>query len=61
MQKVAMVVPAAEARMAKLVAEEETAGMRLGIIMERTAKMVLGAASKFNVFQCPTESDGAMK
>jgi hypothetical protein len=53
MQKVAMVVPAAEVRMAKLVAEEETAEVRLGIIMERTARMVLGAAGKFNVLPVP--------
>jgi hypothetical protein len=50
---VAMVVPAAEVRMAKLVAEEETVEMRLGIVMERTARVVLGAASRFNVLHVP--------
>jgi hypothetical protein len=48
-----MVVPVAEVRMAKLVAGEETAEMRLGIVMERTAKMVLGVASKFSVLPVP--------
>ena len=44
---------AAEVRMAKLVAEEGTVEMRRSIMMERTARMVLGAASKFNVLQVP--------
>ncbi len=48
-----MVVPAAEVRTAKLVAEEETVEMRLGIAMERTESMVLGAASKFTVLYVP--------
>jgi hypothetical protein len=47
------VARAAEVRMAKLVAEEETVEMQLGIAMERTARMVLGAASKFNILQMP--------
>jgi hypothetical protein len=56
-----MVVPAVEVRMAKLVAEEETAEMRLGIVMERMERMALGAASKFNALSgAPTESDSAM-
>jgi len=44
-----MVVPAAEVRMAKLVAEEETAEMQLSIVGERMARMALGVASKFNI------------
>jgi len=41
-----MAVRAVEARMVNLVGGEEMAEMRLGIGMERTARMVLRAASK---------------
>jgi hypothetical protein len=50
-----MVVPVVEVRMAKLVDEGETVEMRLGIVMERTVRMVLGAASKCNVLPVPDE------
>jgi len=48
-----MAVPAAEERMAKLVAGEETVEMQLGIIMAGTARTVLEAASKFNILPVP--------
>ena len=56
MQKVATAAQAAEVRTAKLVAEEETGEMRLGIVLEKTAMMAPGAASKFSVFQVPRRS-----
>lgn len=49
MQKVATVVLVAEGRMAKLVAEEETAETRPDIVMEKTVRMVLEAESESKV------------
>jgi GTP cyclohydrolase III len=46
MLKVAMVVPAVVERMVKLVEEGEMVEMRLGIGMERTARMEHEVASK---------------